>query len=264
MVPDKFNMVDMGAIDLIMMQGEAVPGLYEKLMAAISICQYQCLYNWLFDGVLIPPTYVQIEYDDNEVFLNEGVSVTSDDVIHIYSVEPGPVEPEIIPLLAEENGVYNVPSGKDGFNPVTVDVPSYTPVIEPITITENGTYNIPAGIDGYGPIVVVVFDGYPFIVSVNGGYNGGAVVSVVYERTSAELIHSVGNSPYNLQYTPNSSTTTIDNHTVEVSIPNLFSSTSELVITITFDGVSKSASFHYEGSNTSYGYGSQSQELKFY
>lgn len=159
MVPDKFNMVDMGGIDLIMMQGESVPGLHEKLMAAISNCQYQCLYNWLFDGVLIPPTYVQLEDVDGEVFLNEGVSVTSDDVIHIYSVEPGPVDPEIIPLLAEENGVYNVPVGKDGFNPVTVDVPSYTPVINSITITENGTYNVPAGVDGYAPVVVNVEGG---------------------------------------------------------------------------------------------------------
>jgi len=156
MVPDKFNMVDLGGIDLIMMQGEAVPGLYDKLMAAISNCRYQSLYNWLFDGVLIPPTYVQLEDIDGEVFLNEGVSVTSDDVIHIYSIEPGPVDPEIIPLLAEENGVYNVPAGKDGFNPVTVDVPSYTPVINSITITENGTYNAPSGVDGYSPITVNV------------------------------------------------------------------------------------------------------------
>lgn len=124
MVPDKFNMVDMGGIDLIMMQGEAVPGLYDKLMAAISNCRYQCLYNWMFDGVLIPPTYAQIEVDDGEVYLNEGVSVTSDDVIHIYSIEPPAPAPEIIPLLAEENGVYNVPVGKDGFNPVTVNVSS--------------------------------------------------------------------------------------------------------------------------------------------
>ena len=156
MVPDKFNMVDMGGIDLIMMHGESVPGLYDKLMAAISNCRYQCLYNWLFDGVLISPTYVQLEDIDGEVFLNEGVSVTSDDVIHIYSVEPPAPDPEIIPLLAEENGVYNVPAGKDGFNPVTVDVPSYTPVIDPVTITENGIYNAPSGVDGYSPITVNV------------------------------------------------------------------------------------------------------------
>ena len=159
MVPDKFNMVDMGGIDLIMMQGEAVPGLYDKLMAAISNCRYQCLYNWTFDGILIPPTYVQIEVDEDEVYLNEGVSVTSDDVIHIYSIEPPAPEPEIIPLLAEENGTYTVPSGKDGFNPVTVDVPSYTPVITTLSVTENGTYAAPAGVDGYAPVVVNVSSG---------------------------------------------------------------------------------------------------------
>lgn len=157
MVPDKFNMVDMGGIDLIMMQGEEVPGLYNRLVESIAQCSYQCLYNWLFDGVIIPPSYVKMEVGDNEeVVINEGVTVTSDDVIHIYSLGPSPVDPQIIPLLVEENGVYNVPSGKDGFNPVTVDVPSYTPVINPISITENGVYNAPEGVDGYAPVTVNV------------------------------------------------------------------------------------------------------------
>lgn len=157
MVPDKFNMVDMDGIDLIMAQGEEVPGLYNRLVESIAQCRYQCLYNWFFNGVVIPPSYVEMEVGlDDVVRINEGISVTPDDVIHIYSVEPGPVDPEIIPLLAEENGVYNVPSGKDGFNPVTVDVPSYTPVINPISILENGTYTAPSGVDGYSPIVVDV------------------------------------------------------------------------------------------------------------
>ena len=157
MVPDKFNMVDMDGIDLIMAQGEEVPGLYMRLVESIAQCRYQCLYNWFFDGVLIPPSYVEMEVnEDDEVAINEGVTVSPDDVVHIYSVEPGPVDPEIIPLLAEENGVYNVPAGKDGFNPVTVDVPSYTPVINSISITENGTYTAPSGVDGYSPVTVDV------------------------------------------------------------------------------------------------------------
>lgn len=160
MVPDKFNMVDMGGIDLIMMQGEEVSGLYNRLVESIAQCRYQCLYNWLFDGVIIPPTYVELEVNENdEVAINEGVTVSEDDVIHIYSIEPPAPEPEIIPLLAEENGVYNVPTGKDGFNPVTVDVPSYTPVINPISITENGVYSAPVGVDGYSPITVSVASG---------------------------------------------------------------------------------------------------------
>lgn len=150
MVPDKFNMVDMGGIDLIMMQGEEVSGLYTRLVESIAQCRYQCLYNWYFDGVVIPPTNVKMEVnEDDEVAINEGVTVSPDDVIHIYSLER---DPEIISLLAEENGTYTVPAGKDGFNPVTVDVPSYTPVIEPLTITENGVYTAPSGIDGYSPI----------------------------------------------------------------------------------------------------------------
>lgn len=157
MVPDKFNMVDMGGIDLIMAQGEEIPGLYMRLVESIARCHYQCLYNWFFDGIVIPPTYVIMEVnEDDEVVINEGVIVTDDDVIHIYSLE---IPPKIIPLLVEENGVYNVPAGKDGFNPVTVDVPSYTPVIDPITIIENGTYDAPAGVDGYSPIIVNVPSG---------------------------------------------------------------------------------------------------------
>lgn len=160
MVPDKFNMVDMDGIDLIMMQGEEVPGLYDRLVESIAQCRYQCLYNWFFDGVVIPPTYVRLEVnEDDEVAINEGVTVSQDDIIHIYSLAPPTPEPEIIPLLAEENGVYNVPVGKDGFNPVTVNVPSYTPVINPISITENGIYNAPSGVDGYSPITVDVSGG---------------------------------------------------------------------------------------------------------
>lgn len=204
MVPDKFNMVDMGGIDLIMMQGEAVPGLYDKLMAAISNCRYQCLYNWMFNGVLIPPTYVQIEVDDGEVYLNEGVSVTSDDVIHIYSIEPAPPEPEIIPLLAEENGVYNVPTGKDGFNPVTVDVPSYTPVINPLTVTENGIYTPTSGVDGFSPVTVNVSSGSTVdICSVfTGSYGGNDASIYLVKLRMADTGITILEPLYNLSFLP--------------------------------------------------------------
>ena len=145
MVPDKFNMVDMGGIDLIMMQGEEVPGLYMRLVESIARCRYQCLYNWLFDGVIIPPTYVELRIgDEDEVIINEGVTVTDDDVIHIYSLVPPAPDPEIIPLLVQENGTYTVPPGKDGFNPVTVSVPSIAETVASlgsdvtITVTKGG------------------------------------------------------------------------------------------------------------------------------
>lgn len=163
MVPDKFDMVDMGGIDLIMMQGEEVPGLYNRLVESIAQCRYQCLYNWLFDGVIIPPTYVELEVNENdEVEINEGVTVTSDDVIHIYSIEPPAPEPTIISLLAEDNGTYNVPEGVDGFNPVNVSV---NPPLQNIEIIENGEYTPSTGYYGFSSVDVDVPVGSNVIVS---------------------------------------------------------------------------------------------------
>ena len=129
MVPDKFNMVDMGDIDLIESQGTAVEGLYQKLVESIALCRYQCLYNWKFNGILIPPSYVEMELRDDEVWINEGVSVDEEDVVHIYRIEPeppAPIEPNIEPLQVTENGLYQAPEGVDGYNPVNVNVASGT------------------------------------------------------------------------------------------------------------------------------------------
>ena len=124
MVPDKFNMVDMGDIDLIESQGQAVDGLYQKLVESIALCRYQCLYNWKFNGILIPPSYVEMELREGEVWINEGVSVDEEDVVHIASIEPEPPTPVIQSLSVITNGIYTVPSGVDGFDPVSVNVPS--------------------------------------------------------------------------------------------------------------------------------------------
>lgn len=127
MVPDKFDMVDMGGIDLIESQGVAVEGLYQRLVESITLCRYQCLYNWKFNGILIPPSYVEMVVRDGSVWINEGVSVDEDDVVHIYSIEPeppSPILPEIEPLTVTENGEYYAPVGVDGYNPVNVNVPS--------------------------------------------------------------------------------------------------------------------------------------------
>ena len=91
MVPDKFNMVDMEGIDLLFSYGDIIPGLYQKLVESITPCRYQCLYNWYFVGVLIPPTYVEmtVNQDTNDVWINDGVFVTSDDcmLLHLPSLE---------------------------------------------------------------------------------------------------------------------------------------------------------------------------------
>lgn len=127
--PDKFDMVDMEGVDLLEVQGETIPGLYNKLVESIAQCRYQCVYNWAFNGILIPPTYVEMEERSDGVWINEGVMVDEEDVVHISSIEPEPptpVEPVIEALSVIANGIYTVPSGVDGFNPVSVSVPSST------------------------------------------------------------------------------------------------------------------------------------------
>lgn len=120
-------MVDMEGIDLLAVQGETIPGLYNKLVESIALCRYQCVYNWSFNSILIPPTYVEMEEREDGVWINEGVMVDEEDVIHIASIEPEP-PPPILPVIESlsvaENGTYLVPEGVDGFNPVVVNVPT--------------------------------------------------------------------------------------------------------------------------------------------
>lgn len=152
MVPDKFNMVDMEGIDLIESQGVKVSGLYQKLVESIAQCRYQCLYNWKFDGILIPPTYVEMVATDESVSINGGVSVDLDDIVHIESLV---VVPVLDALTVTENGVYIPEQGIDGFSSVEVEVEA-NPVIQPLTVSSNGVYTPPEGVDGYSPVTVNV------------------------------------------------------------------------------------------------------------
>lgn len=151
MVPDKFNMVDMEGIDIITSQGEEIPGLYQKLVESIAQCRYQCIYNWKFNGILIPPTYVEMSIIDDVVWINEGVSVDEEDVIRIYSLEN---EPRLVDISIAANGNYYPPEGYDGFAYVNVSVPE--PVLDAILIEQNGNYMPPQGVDGYSLIRVSV------------------------------------------------------------------------------------------------------------
>ena len=166
MVPDKFNMVDMEGIDLIESQGVEVPGLYQKLVESIAQCRYQCLYNWKFDGILIPPTYVEMVATDEEVTINGGVSVDLDDVIHIYSL----ANPVIEPLSVTANGTYTPQEGVDGFSPVEVEV-EVNPVIKPLEVLANGVYTAPDGVDGYSPVEVSVTSESPFLTPDYQGFS---------------------------------------------------------------------------------------------
>lgn len=167
MVPDKFDMVDMGGIDLILMQGEEVPGLYNRLVESITQCRYQCLYNWLFDGVIIPPTYVEMEVGlDDEVRINEGVVVTSDDVIHIYTLEPI-LQPR---LEITENGVYLPSEGYVGLESVDVNV-QYT--LSELSVTNNGVYVPPTGVYGFSKVNVSIETSDPLESVTVGDYLTG-------------------------------------------------------------------------------------------
>lgn len=220
MVPDKFNMVDMEGIDIITSQGEVVEGLYQKLVESITQCRYQCLYNWKFDGILIPPTYVEMDIVDDVVWINEGVSVDEEDVIRIYSLEPPVPEPRLLALAVSANGDYLPPADYDGFSSVNVSVPE--PVFDLLRATANGTYQPPQGVDGYASVEVAVptpepvltilsvtsngtytpqpgVDGYDeVIVNVPGGVSGVPFIEsqgVAYFDTGV-----AGNTIYKIEY----------------------------------------------------------------
>ena len=195
MVPDKFNMVDMEGIDIITSQGEVVEGLYQKLVESITQCRYQCLYNWKFDAILIPPTYVEMDIVDDVVWINEGVSVDEEDVVRIYSLEPPVPEPNILALSVTENGTYVVPEGYDGYNPVAVSVPTPQPVLNALSVTENGTYVPSAGVDGFNEVTVNVSGaaGIPFIESQGTAYfdtgvEGNTIYKIEYEFMPVSVI----------------------------------------------------------------------------
>ena len=67
--------------------------------------------------------------------------------------EGGDIPAVVNPLSVTENGTYTAPEGVDGYNPVTVNVPSA--IIESLSVTENGTYTAPAG-KAYSPVTVNV------------------------------------------------------------------------------------------------------------
>lgn len=189
MVPDKFNMVDMGGIDIIESQGMAVEGLYQRLVESIALCHYQCLYNWKFNGILIPPSYVEMKVREDGVWINEGVMVDENDVIYINTGES-----VIESLSVTQNGTYTVPSGVDGYNPVTVNVPSDEPSLQALTVIKNGTYLPDVGYDGFSSVIADVptsgksesFINYDFTKCI------GTINQITYSSIGATFPSSTG------------------------------------------------------------------------
>lgn len=263
---EQFNMVDMGNIDLLEYNGSVVPGLYQRITEAVNSCGDAIFYNWMFAGISIPP-YPQHVLTGDPITINGVIEITSSDLITVRGLNPETVV--LVGLIANQNKTY-LPSdyGADGFSSVTVDVeppqPPQTTLI-PLLATENKIYN-PSdyNADGFSTVEVNVPrpELYVLTVSVSGGYNGGAVLTVLYDNT--ELFRAVGSSPYNSSYTPDSYSGIISNHELEISVPQLQSNTSPLVVNVSLGGVSKVVTFTYIGSNTSYGYGDQSNNIEFY
>lgn len=168
MVPDRFNMVDMDGVDILYSQGLEVPGLYNKLVESYSTCRYTMLYNWQFNNIPIAPSYVELSVTADEVIIQPGITVTQDDVLHIYSIEP---EPVLSSLEVSENGTYLPPEGVDGFDSVEVDVQH---VLQSLAVSENGVYTPPEGVYGFNQVTVAV--------------QGGDASAVVFSNTPTTLI----------------------------------------------------------------------------
>ena len=92
-----------------------------------------------------------------------------------------------------ENGTYTAPDGVDGFNPVTVAVPTPEIKLQEKTITENGEYTADAGFDGLLKVLVdvaasgsanIVRYGYSFYKDDGAAktltHNKGAIPDIAY------------------------------------------------------------------------------------
>jgi len=125
MVPRKFNIVEFGGFDLAGQYGEALPGIYDKIVDAHWNCVYIMCFGLKFAGFDIAPQYMTPEMFSDHIMLNGIISIDQNDVITVPSIEPPappPIEPVILPFATRENGTFYVSEGVDGYNPITVDV----------------------------------------------------------------------------------------------------------------------------------------------
>ena len=166
--PKIYNMVNLGGIDLATANGSAVPGIYQKITAALTSDHIEVFYNWKFADIVLPPSKVVIDVSvTNQYTINEEILVKSDDTVGIIGFIRIPI---IVPLTAEENAVYDIPIGADGFGPVTVQVPIPTPTLVSLNADENGTYTPETGVDGFDEVVVNVPG--PVLVQLTATENG--------------------------------------------------------------------------------------------
>ena len=108
-----------------------------------------------------------------------------------------------------ENGIYDVTDFASAS--VNVPIPSYS--TSALTVTENGTYSVPSGVDGYNPVTVNVSgggggDAEDGIIdrTISGAYTNNSVTSIgsyVFYNCSALTtvsfpnVTDIGNSAFN-------------------------------------------------------------------
>ena len=168
--PKIYNMVNLGGIDLATANGTEVPGIYQKITAALTSDHIEVFYNWKFADIVLPPSKVVIDVSvANQYTINEEILVKSDDTVGIIGFIRIPI---IVPLTAEENAVYDIPVDADGFGPVTVQVPIPPPTLVSLNANENGTYTPATGVDGFDEVVVNVPDIPPVLETLSATQNG--------------------------------------------------------------------------------------------
>lgn len=81
-------------------------------------------------------------------------------------------EPVLEDLSVSSNGVYEPRTGVDGFDKVTVNVPTEEPELETLNVTQNGTYTPGSGVDGFDEVNVNVQTTQPVLDSIEINENG--------------------------------------------------------------------------------------------
>lgn len=120
----------------------------------------------------------------------------------VVNVPTGGGDPTLESITITENGTFIPPTGVDGYNSITVQVPSIAPVLRELQVTQNGTYTPPNGVDGYSKVEVDIPIPLPEMAVTN--------ASMMYASPlEFEVDYTVPNT-YDLR---------TDNLSVKVSVP---------------------------------------------
>ena len=97
------------------------------------------------------------------------------------SIMPAAEPAALTSLLATENGDYTPPAGYDGFNDVTVNVPTIPAQLTGLTVTSNGDYTPPAGYDGFDEVNVNVPQSAARLTTLSATANGNYTPPTGYD-----------------------------------------------------------------------------------